>query len=49
MKKDERREGFSRGNRDMKGAARRTWPLCGDGENGNAQAYRGNGHREYRS
>ena len=48
MKKDERREDFSRGNRDMKGAARRTWALRGDGENGNAQTYRGNGHREYR-
>jgi len=45
MKKDERREGFSRGNRDMKGAARRTYPVRGDEENSSERGYRGNGYR----
>ena len=33
MKNDDRREGAYRGNRDMKGASRRTYPLREDGEN----------------
>ena len=40
MKKDERRERYTRNDRDMKGAARRTYPVSGDHEN-----YRGNGFR----
>jgi len=40
MKKDERREHYGRSDRDMKGAARRTYPVSGDGDN-----YRGNGYR----
>ena len=40
MKKDERREYGRPGNRDMKGAARRTYPVGGENEN-----YRGNNYR----
>ena len=40
MKKDERREQYGRGERDMKGAARRTYPVGGENE-----SYRGNGYR----
>lgn len=53
MKKDERREGFdrgNRGNRDMKGAARRTYPMRSADEGGNGTAgYRGNGYRADRA
>ncbi len=39
MKRDERREGYGRGDGNMKGAARRTYPVAGEAQ----ENYRGNG------
>ncbi|MBP3410961.1 MAG: hypothetical protein J6M10_08210, partial [Clostridia bacterium] len=46
MKNDERRNGGFRPNRDMKGAARRTYPVRGEEKEEN---YRGNNYRSDRS
>ena len=45
MKKDERRERNFRNDRDMKGAARRTYPVNGEGENYRGNNYRGASYR----
>ena len=48
MKNDERRGGGFRPNRDMKGAARRTYPVR-SGENNKEENYRGNNYRSDRN
>ena len=45
MKKDERRERNFRNDRDMKGAARRTYPVNGEGESYRGNNYRGSSYR----